>query len=619
MKKIKLHLSIIVMLIIAWSSVSAQAWDGTTTTIWTQGDGLSPSTAYEISTPENLAYLAQQVNAVTGYAGTYFKMTSDLDLGNFAWTRIGLSQTNSFKGIFDGSGYVVSNLFINRTGNNSAADGTYGLFGYVYGGTIRNLGISSGSIEGFTIIGALVGVLNTGTIEYCYNKASIKTARGGGQFGGLIGSLVAGTVQYCYNAGTVLQGTVVNSNIGGIVGQSTAGTIQFCFNTGLVSGNNGVAGIVGSGGLTVIHDCYNTGIIKGKLNFGGIAGNINNVANPAIEYCYATGYLDLSERTGGYGAILGSTSTRLVNNSFYDIDNVKEASLIAKGTPLYTSAMIGDGLKIIFGETNWVFSAGLYPHLMNLNAVNSAHELTGSNTSSANLRNTSMDVSVLSSGTLTIDAPKTVNSLTIYPEAKLDLSTSILTVTGDLTLKADKTSVPSVSVTGAMNVSGNLKLLKAIDNTKWYFMSFPCDVSIDDITQISGSGTLGTIGTNWWIKYYDGASRATNYGLSSNWKQKNAGETLKANQGYIIGLDNSLTGDYVLSFPLNKSLVTSAESSKTVTIDAYGEGTSTPANSVGWNLVGIPYLSKFAGNGVGATYLTFLQRDYLYTISQYRS
>jgi hypothetical protein len=52
-------------------------------------------------------------------------------------------------------------------------------------------------------------------------------------------------------------------------------------------------------------------------------------------------------------------------------------------------------------------------------------------------------------------------------------------------------------------------------------------------------------------------------------------------------------------------LVTSAETQKTVTVGTYGEGTSTPDNSVGWNLVGIPYLSKFTGSGVGANYLTF--------------
>lgn len=235
--------------------------------------------------------------------------------------------------------------------------------------------------------------------------------------------------------------------------------------------------------------------------------------------------------------------------------------------------------------------------------VNPRPSVTLSGTlSSADLTSPTADVTI-SSGTLTITSDKSVNNLTLESGAKLDLSNHTLSV-ADLILKADKTTTPSISVTSAMSVSGNIKLFKMIDNTKWYFMSFPCDVAVDNITQVSGSGTLGALGTNWWIEYYDGAGRASNLGTQSNWKQITAGQTLQANQGYIIGLGNSLSGDYVLSFPLNKSLVSSPESSRTIAVSAYGEGT-VAANHVGWNLVGNPYLSRFAGSGVGATYLTF--------------
>lgn len=235
--------------------------------------------------------------------------------------------------------------------------------------------------------------------------------------------------------------------------------------------------------------------------------------------------------------------------------------------------------------------------------VNPRPSVTLSGTlSSADLTSPTADVTI-SSGTLTITSDKSVNNLTLESGAKLDLSNHTLSV-ADLILKADKTTTPSISVTSAMSVSGNIKLFKTLDNTKWYFMSFPCDVAVDNITQVSGSGTLGALGTNWWIEYYDGAGRASNLGTQSNWKQITAGQTLQANQGYIIGLGNSLSGDYVLSFPLNKSLVSSPESSRTIAVSAYGEGT-VAANHVGWNLVGNPYLSRFAGSGVGATYLTF--------------
>lgn len=215
------------------------------------------------------------------------------------------------------------------------------------------------------------------------------------------------------------------------------------------------------------------------------------------------------------------------------------------------------------------------------------------------------DVTIANGGTLTIDASKTVSSLIVEPGAKVNsLTVNLLTVTGDLTLKADKTTSPSVKVKTALSLTGNLTLQKTIDNSKWYFMSFPSNVLIADIVKLSGSGTLGELGTNWWIKYYDGATRVSNLGTTSNWVNMPANGTLEANKGYIIGLANSLTGDYVLSFPLSKSLVNVAEPTRTVAVVNHGEGSVAPQH-VGWNLVGSPYLSSFAGSSVGAGYLTF--------------
>jgi type VI protein secretion system component Hcp len=230
--------------------------------------------------------------------------------------------------------------------------------------------------------------------------------------------------------------------------------------------------------------------------------------------------------------------------------------------------------------------------------------LAGINNTSSNLTDPNADVTILSSGVLTLDASKSVNSLIMESGSNLKLSNYTLTVSKDLILKSDKTSSANISVTNAMVVNGTVQLYKTFDKTKWYFVSFPCDVAIDNIRQISGIGTLGLLGTNWWIKYYDGESRVTNLGTTSNWKNMLVGGTLAANKGYIIAIDKALDGDYVLSFPLNKSLVQSAESSKTIPVTPWGEG-SVAANHVGWNLVGMPYLSKFTGSGVGANYLTF--------------
>ncbi len=203
---------------------------------------------------------------------------------------------------------------------------------------------------------------------------------------------------------------------------------------------------------------------------------------------------------------------------------------------------------------------------------------------------------------LTIDeANKTLNSLTVEAGAKVDVANP-LSVSGDLVLKAGKNSAPSIKVASAITVSGNLRVEKTIDNTKWYFISFPCNVAVNEITKASGSGTMN-LGTNWWIKYYDGALRGEN-GKGANWKNVLAGDILYANKGYIIGLNNSLTGDYVLSFPLSKNLVNAAETLKNIPVAANTGAAS--VNNHGWNLIGQPYLSAFKGSNTSGTFNIYL-------------
>jgi len=328
--------------------------------------------------------------------------------------------------------------------------------------------------------------------------------------------------------------------------------------------------------------------------------------------------LTITGLSGVNKVIDGTTTASLSGNAALSgVLSLDQSNVTLSGSYVanYSQSTVGNhlGLTItgysISGSANGNYSlnqpagltANIYPVISVFSGTGTTTLSSGSNMTYTPLPTTDL---VVESGELVIDQSATVHSVVVNPGAKLTLTSGNTLSVADLILKASKTIAPSMFVTNAMGVSSTLKLQKTLDNTKWYFMSFPSDVAVDNITQVSGSGKLGTIGTKWWIKCYDGASRAVNLGTQSNWKQITPGETLAANQGYIIGLDNSLTGDYVLSFPLNKNLITIAESSKTIPVNAYGEG-MVAANHVGWNLVGIPYLSKFAGSAVGAYYLTF--------------
>ena len=74
-------------------------WDGTTRTVWQNGDGTAAN-PYLIESAANFAYMASD-EARTGfgtYLNKYFKLTTDIDLKNYAWTPIYI-----FIGNYDGN------------------------------------------------------------------------------------------------------------------------------------------------------------------------------------------------------------------------------------------------------------------------------------------------------------------------------------------------------------------------------------------------------------------------------------------------------------------------------------------------------------------------------------
>ena len=222
------------------------------------------------------------------------------------------------------------------------------------------------------------------------------------------------------------------------------------------------------------------------------------------------------------------------------------------------------------------------------------------------------DIVVADGNKFTSDASgHTIHSLTIQPGGKSDL-TNTLAVIGDVHLKADKTSSFSLNIGQGLTVSGAVKYLKTLDDSKWYFMSFPCKVRLSDIKKSDGS-SLGTLGTDWFVKWYDGSARIVNLATQTSWKTiTDANTQLNAYQGYIFGFKDG-TGTIEISIPLDNALVVS-ETEQSIPVVAHGSGMSIASNHKGWNLIGQPYLSKLKGSSVGFNFLTF--SDGISTYSQ---
>jgi hypothetical protein len=382
-------------------------------TFFSGGSGTSEA-PYQISTVEDLEELAARVNGADSYtadafSGKYFTLTADLDLNNEAWTPIGTSTT-PFSGIFDGGDHTISKLSINSSSDNQ------GLFGYVDGGTIKNLSVTESTITvsgDFNNVGGIVGfITNNATIDNCdfsgtvsghmgvggiagyvYVNAPITncsfsgTVSGESYIGGIAGiAMYSGSIAYCKNSGTVI-GT--GDYVGGIVGSGEEPlTIQYCYNTGNVSGDNYSGGIIGQNISGTVSSCYNLGDITTEFSVtGGIAGSNEGL----IEYCYNTGYTSNVNDNGGiagynsidgtvrdsynigdleaedfYGYIVGRNNGT-VEKCYYDPQMTysyggingaddKNNQVIGKAT----ADMLGD----LFGDTtHWTTDSNLYPRL----------------------------------------------------------------------------------------------------------------------------------------------------------------------------------------------------------------------------------------------------------------
>ena len=270
----------------------AATWDGTADTSWYVGH--ESDTEYRITTAEQLAGLAQLVNAdpgTTNFAGKTFYLGNDLDLSGHEWISIGTvlggdCPEYSFCGVFDGQGHVISNLYSHESYIEGAegADKSHNLlrnalFGSVYNGEVKNLGVADAEIW-----------------------IDPKDDSAGGK-GILVDWMGKSKITNCWTSGSIYSGTKMEKNIGGIVGVTMQGcTISGCYSTATLTGNftnsegyyknpnpakwpcDSIGGIVGArfdGSLTVT-DCWFDGkIVVNSIQaaVGGIVGCIATVNN----------------------------------------------------------------------------------------------------------------------------------------------------------------------------------------------------------------------------------------------------------------------------------------------------------------------------------------------------
>lgn len=245
---------------------------------------------YRIKDATQLRRFADAVNGVNGSPNTGIcaVLTQNIDLSGVcgadtgSWTPIG-TNTNPYRGTFDGASFAVSGLYCQKPGASYA-----GLFAS-NAGIIKNLGVAGGTVSAGNYAGGLCGI-NKGTITGCYNTA---TVNGDKYTGGICGCNDGGaTVSVCYNAGAVNG----SKYVGGICGYNK-NTASDCYNTGMVIGNStSIGGICGYNKM-LVSGCYNTGEVGGGTNYVGSVCGYNHSGSTFVN-CY---YLVTGTEKGNYG------------------------------------------------------------------------------------------------------------------------------------------------------------------------------------------------------------------------------------------------------------------------------------------------------------------------------
>jgi len=157
------------------------------------------------------------------------------------------NYVDPFSGDFDGNGYSVDGLSINRPSINDA-----GLFGRVNSGDIKNIGVTNIDIQGDNNAGGLVGFIKGANIMNSYSSGEVS---GNMDVGGLVGENANTTIEKSYSHSNVSG----DDRVGGLVGDNNNGAnIMYSYSSGTVTGNTNVGGLVGTDYATVTNSYWNS-------------------------------------------------------------------------------------------------------------------------------------------------------------------------------------------------------------------------------------------------------------------------------------------------------------------------------------------------------------------------
>ena len=376
---------VFITILITVLAFSTAAYPGTYSGgIGTEGD------PYQIA---NLNDLQELQNTPADW-GDNFIQTEDIGAsGTSSWNSgagfspIGNDATK-FTGSYNGNGFSIDNLYINRNSTNYI-----GLFGYLNNADIDGVNLNDVDITGNEQTGALTGLINYGTIDDCFVSGSVEGEKNSG---GLVGDVrYRSVIHNCgadvtvigeYNVGGFAgrlyhnddndnnKPLITNSyatgnaaassrNVGGFVGWNV-GLISQCYATGNATCTNttysrvgGFAGAVAycDGSTGKIDNCFSLGDVqKGcgddniTYGIGGFVGAF--YSGGIITNCYSDGSFALGSGNDNSGGFCGWFSSGTSEGNYYNEETSGFDDTNANTHPITTREMQTQGTF-----ANWDF------------------------------------------------------------------------------------------------------------------------------------------------------------------------------------------------------------------------------------------------------------------------
>lgn len=323
-------------------------------------------------------YIRNGTKKAADFDGVYFKQTSDIDLGGTAIKQIGYGFTSmtsmaAFGGVYDGQGYSIKNGTLETNYANKAftRNYSYGLFGAIYGATVKNVVLDNVNIMGRGVTGGIVGIAaaptdaaaacNFNVIENCKVKDNCR-------------------ILTCLPKNATVNISVYDNDnragmVGGIVGMAQSTTIEKCVCESEIKVKGifiHAGGIAAAAGLnSVVNNCAFTGGIEitdgtdvaQTCSVGGIVGFVTPLTGTTGKYsalagylhitnCYNNGYINYTgtaafaktlHRGGilGFGGTLKTAAAPSGSEYTYLIENCHNLYPITDNTNITTTATAG--------------------------------------------------------------------------------------------------------------------------------------------------------------------------------------------------------------------------------------------------------------------------------------